>query len=181
MITKEELQEKYSSFSNSELLDIVQNKFSYTELAVIVAMEEIAKRNLNEEDIKKYKDEKEEEFIKIIDQNIFNDLSFLQKILFFYIWLPFLNFPFKRNFMDDGFELKLKQANYYSWLGFVTFIFSSIIQSTKNYETVVFLMIWMAFFPIAFIFDEFFNRQSQIRKIKRIYKIKDSDDNEVEK
>jgi len=176
MITKEDLEKKYSTFSNSELLDIIQDKFSYTDIAVLVAMSEISKRNLNEQDIKKYKTAKELEIKNFIQKNIVDDLSFLQKNLFFYIWIPFLNFPFKRNFFDDGFELKLKQANYYSWLGFAFCVILSAIHSNYKFSTIVFLIIWMATFLVTFLFDEFFNRQSQIRKLQKIFNVESEDE-----
>ena len=49
MVTKEELEKRYAELSNKELLDIIENKFSYTELAIAVALEEISKRKLDEE------------------------------------------------------------------------------------------------------------------------------------
>ena len=52
MVTKEDLEKRYSNLSNAELLDIIENKFSYTELAVTVAIEEIGNRKVTEEEIK---------------------------------------------------------------------------------------------------------------------------------
>ncbi len=179
-MTKEKLQKKYKDLSNSELMDIIEDKFSYTELAVIVAMEEISKRNFNEQDIKEYKIEKEKQIRSFVKKNIVDDLSFFQKNLFFYIWIPFFNFTFKRNFTDDGFELKLKQANYYSWLGFAFCATISIIESNFGFSTPLFLIFWMLTFFITFLFDEFFNRQSQIRKLQRIFGIDQEDDTQPE-
>ena len=169
MVTKEDLQKKYASFSNKELLDILENKFSYTDLAITVAIEEIAKRKLSEEDIKLYKQKKVKEINNFIEKNIVDDLTLFQKNLFFFIWIPFLNFPIKRNFIDDGFILKLKQANYYSWLGFIFLIIISIVASNLNFSTLTFIIFWIISFLLAYFFDEYFNRESQIRKLQRIF------------
>ena len=164
-MTKEELEKTYEKLSNSELMDIIQDKFGYTEMAIIVAMAEISKRNINEEDIKQYKVEKQLEIRDYVFKNIADDLNFFQKNFFFYLWIPFLNFPIKRTFIDGGFELKLKQASYYSWAGFIFLVLITGFSSNYQISTLTTLIIWMLTFIIAFLFDEFFNRQSQIRKL----------------
>ncbi|ESU19197.1 hypothetical protein FCR2A7T_26200 [Flavobacterium cauense R2A-7] len=170
MVSKEDLEKRYAALSNKELLDILENKFSYTELALTVALEEISRRKLNENDIKAYKNAKVKEFNTFIRKNIIDDLSFFQKLFFFFIWIPFLNFPIRRNFMDYGFVLKLKQASYYSWTGFIFCIAISIVSSNYfDFSNITFIIIWMICFIIAFIFDESFNRRSQIIKLQRYY------------
>ncbi|KGO90833.1 hypothetical protein [Flavobacterium suncheonense] len=177
MVTKEELEKRYAELSNKELLDIIENKFSYTELAIAVALEEISKRKLDEDDIKAYKNTKIKEFNTFIQKNIVNDLSFFQKLIFFFIWLPFLNFPLRRNFYEDGYVLKLKQACYYSWTGFIFCILASIIDSNFfDKEKIILLIIWMLSFIIAYFFDERFNRQNQIAKLQRYYSNPESDE-----
>ncbi|HAK11757.1 MAG TPA: hypothetical protein DCO78_07060, partial [Chitinophagaceae bacterium] len=85
-MTKEELQSTYSKLSNQELLEIIDRKFEYTELAITVAFEEISKRNISEEDISNYKTEQVEKAVKFVKKNIVDDLSLLQKNFFFFIW-----------------------------------------------------------------------------------------------
>ena len=80
MVTKEDLERKYKNLSNSELLNIIENKFNYTELAVIVALEEISRRNITEKDISKFKKEKIKEAEEFVVKNIVDDLTFFQKI-----------------------------------------------------------------------------------------------------
>lgn len=179
-MTKEELEKTYEKLSNSELMDIIQDKFGYTEMAILVAMAEISKRNLNEEDIKQFKVEKEIEIRDYIFKNIADDLTFFQKCFFFYIWIPFFNFPVKRNFIDGGFELKLKQASYYSWAGFIFLVLITGFSSNYQISTLTTLIIWMLTFVIAFLFDEFFNRQSQIRKLQRTFRIEPKEDSQSE-
>lgn len=159
-MTKEELEKKYETLSNSELMDIIQDKFSYTEMAILVAMSEVSKRNLNEDDIKQYKVEKEKEIRDFVIKNIADDLSF-SKNFFFYIWIPFFNFPLKRTFMDGGFELKLKQANYYSWFGFIFLVLITGFGSNYEISTLTTLIVWMLTFVIAFLFDEFLTAKAK--------------------
>ena len=126
-MTKEELQETYSKLSTSELMEIVDRKFSYTEIAVIVAMEELSKRNVTETDIQAYKKEIVDKIGQEIKKNVDDDLTLFQKNFFFFIFIPIINFALKRNFEDDGFILKLNQAKYYSLLGFIFLIVSALI------------------------------------------------------
>jgi hypothetical protein len=170
MVTKEDLERKYKNLSNSELLNIIENKFNYTELAVIVALEEISRRNITEKDISKFKKEKIKEAEEFVVKNIVDDLTFFQKIFYYFLWLPFFTFAFRANLYHDGYILKYKQANYYSWLGFLCVLFVSILDTKFEFSFFVFLIIWMILFIPCYYFDEFFNRNVQIKKLRQIYK-----------
>lgn len=182
MITKEELEKRYEKLSNKELLDIIDNKFRYTELAIVVALEEISKRKLNENDIKTYKSNKEKEFNSLVIKYIGDDLSFFQKIFFFFIWLPFLNFPMRRVFFENNYVLKLKQANYYSWAGFIFCLLASFI-SSKYFDNsnITMIIIWMICFVLPYLFDKKFNRQRQIKKLLDYYSNHENEDETNEK
>jgi len=169
MVSREDLAKKYQGLSTNELMDILEDKFSYTELAVTVAFEEISKRNVTEDDVRKFKDEKVKEAANFISRNIVDELSFFQKNLFFFIWVPFLNFLVKRNFMDDGAILKLKQANYYSWMGFGFFMFFILIQSSREFSDLLFFACWILSFAMAYYYDEYFLRIKRIKKFERIF------------
>ncbi len=180
MVTKQDLEKRYSNLSNEELLEIIENKFSYTEIAVIVAFEEISKRKITEEDIIQFKEKKIIQFNELIKKNIFDDLSLFQKNLFFFIWIPYITFFFKRRFIDDDFELKLLQANYYSWFGFITCMiitFGCTYLKLSDYN----LIFWLLTFPLAYYYDEKFNRENQIRKLKKMFPTSNEEiDNEDE-
>jgi hypothetical protein len=169
MNSREDLEKRYATLSNDQLMDIIEKKFDYTELAVTIAFEELSRRKISEDDVKKYKDSKIEQVETFIVRNIVDDLTLIQKNLFFFIWIPLLNFPFKRNFSDDGFVLKLKQANYYSWLGFGFFMLDGIISAYFDFSNWTSLIIWILTFLLAYTYDENFNRQSQIRKLQRMF------------
>ena len=177
MVTKEDLEKRYCNLSNEQLLDIIGDKFSYTELAVTVAIEEIGKRKLTEEEIKLYKEKKIIQFNTLFRKNILDDLSLFQKNLFFFIWIPYISFFFKRRFIDDDFELKLLQANYYSWFGFITCMvitFACTYLKLSDYN----LIFWLLSFPLAYYYDENFNRQNQIKKLQRMFPTSNDDDDE---
>lgn len=179
-MTKEELQKTYSNFSNQELLAIIDNKFKYTELAVTVALEELGKRNLSEQDIQDYKTEQLNKVIKEINYNINDDLNLLQKNFFFFIWIPLITFPFKRNFIDDGYVLKLKQANYYSLLGFILLMIIVFFSVAFRLRTLTTLGIWILSFLIAYTFDDFFNRQQQIKMLRKRFSLDAKNENTSE-
>ena len=76
--------------------------------------------------------------------------------------------PFKHNFREKGYKLKIIQANYYSFLGFTFFIVSAffLYQGMSNLFVAAF---WLAGFIPAYLMDEYFNRQRQIKKLQRIF------------
>lgn len=167
-MTHEDLQETYSEFSTQELLEIVDRKFEYTELAVTIALEEIAKRSVSEDDIKNYKEEQINKAANFIKHNIVDDLTLFQKNLFFFIWLPLVTFSFKQNFRDDGYILKLKQANYYSLLGFIFCMSTVLIAVAYDLSDLTMLAILILTFLPAYAFDEFFNRRRQVERLRRL-------------
>jgi hypothetical protein len=168
-MTPEELKITYSTISTKELLEIIDNKFDNTELAVSIALAELSTRQVSEQDIKNYKEEQIEKAVKFIKRNISDDLTFLQKNLFYFIWFPFINFAFKQNFRDDSYILKLKQANYYSLFGFILFMLSGFVSGIYGFSNLTSLAIWIIGFVPAYAFDETFNRQNQIKRLKALY------------
>jgi len=166
-VSEEELRQGYSKLSTEELLEILDNKFEYTELAVMVAIAELSQRKITEENIKTYKENVLNQAKEYVDRNIFYDLNLLQKHLFYFIWVPLLNFGFKQNFIDDGYVLKLKQANYYSLFGFVFFISSVMISVKFSLPTLTTLGIWILGIMPTYAFDELFNRKQLIKRLIR--------------
>jgi hypothetical protein len=166
MPTKEELQVLYANLPVAKLLSIVDDKFSYTDVAVAVAIEELAKRNVSEEEIKSYKDAQIAVAHTVIENNLVNGLSFIQKNLFYFLWLPLLNFAFKMNFRDNGYTLKLRQANYYSLCGFLSFMACAVIPVILQLQltTLQSIVVWMAVFVPAYLLDERFNRHMLAKK-----------------
>ncbi len=175
MVTKEDLQSKYDKLSTEELLRIIDDKHSYTDLAVSVAISELARRNVMEEEIINYKAKQMDELQQYVRANVVDYLKVWQKVLYYVFFLPILNFPFKRNLAEDGYVLKLKQATYYSWTGFLGLLLAGVL--TIGTGNITALLIWSVVFIIAYIYDEQFNRQKLINKLKRIFtqELKDED------
>jgi hypothetical protein len=183
-MTREELQQTYSKLPTEKLLEILDRKFDYTELAVSVALEELGSRKVSEEEIKNYKTEQINKVETFIKKNISDDLTLLQKNLFYFLWLPILNFAFKMNFGQDGYVLKLKQANYYSLLGFIFFMVAGIVSVIFDLSDLSSLAIWILGFVQSYFFDEYFNRQKQIEKLRKVFGVEDEhteteDDNQI--
>jgi len=168
MVSKQELQLTYSSLPTEKLMEIIDNKFGYTELAVSVAFEELAGRKISEEEIKSYKSKQIEKLNSYIRKNISHDLTLSQKNLFYFIFIPLLTAPFRQTFREKGYKLKIKQANYYSLFGFIFFLLSAWFL-TQNLSNLFVAAFWMGGFIPAYLMDEFFNRQRQIRKLQRMF------------
>jgi len=166
-MSPEELKTKYAALSTKELLEIIDNKFDYSDLAVSIAFQELSSRKISEEDIKGHKEDLVDEAVGYIQRNISDDLTILQKHLFYFIWIPLINFPFKQNFRDDGYVLKLLQANYYSLIGFIVFMLSGFVGAMYDFSTLSSLIFWIIGFVPAYALDETYNRKYQIRKLLR--------------
>jgi hypothetical protein len=168
MVSKEELQVTFSSLPTEKLMEIIDNKFGYTELAVSVAFEELASRKISEDEIKNYKSKQIEKLNSYIRKNISNDLTLSQKNLFYFIFVPLLTWPFRQSFKEKGYKLKIKQASYYSIFGFIFFLMAGwfLFEGLSNLFVAAF---WMGGFIPAYLMDEFFNRQRQIRKLQQLF------------
>ena len=179
MVSKEELKGTYAMLPTEKLMEIIDNKFGYSELAVSVAFEELASRKISEEEIKNYKFKQIEKLNNYIRKNISHDLEFPQKNLFYFIFIPLFTFPFRQSFKEKGYKLKIKQANYYSLFGFVFFALAALFlyQGMSNLFVAAF---WLGGFIPAYLMDEFFNRQRQIRKLQRLFGPLDRDESSRE-
>ncbi len=148
-------------------MEIIDNKFGYTELAVSVAFEELASRKISEEEIKNYKFKQIQKLNNYI-QKIYHTIWRSHKKFILLFFIPVFTFPFRQNFREKGFKLKTRQANYYSLFGFLFFSFSAwfLYQGLSNLFVTAF---WLGGFIPAYMMDEFFNRQRQIRKLQRLF------------
>lgn len=183
MIDTAELKKLYMTLSTKELLEIVDNPSNYTPLAVSVAEAELTTRQNLKEEIQVYAEEKLHKAMTVAERNIVDDLSFLEKNLFYFIWVPLFHFPFKQNFRDGRYMLKLRQANYYSVIGCLALLLTGWIAARYHFSTAGTLLCWMSGFVPAFLLDETINRDSQIRRLKDMYEPEEektiSEDEEV--
>ena len=162
MLTKEDLQKRYESLSNSDLLEIIDNKHQYTDMAVSVALSELAKRNVDEEEIAKYKENQIIDFADTIDRNYIDDLSVWQKVFFFIFFIPIFHFAFKIGFRRDGYILKAQQANFYSITGFLSLLAINITIFSLGFNDTFIMLGWAAVFFATLYID------LNIRRKKRL-------------
>ncbi|RWY54176.1 hypothetical protein [Mucilaginibacter gilvus] len=159
MISKEQLESTYSSLPTNKLLAMMDRPSDYTELAIMVASAELTKRNVGDVEKTVYAEEQLKQTEISVQKILYNELSFLQKALFYFLWFPILNFAFKMNLRQDGYLLKLKQANYYSLAGFIFCMLGGILPVLLNIADFIGMIIWILGFVAAYFFDERFNRQ----------------------
>lgn len=169
-MTAEELKKAYSNLTLNELLEIIDNKHQYTDMAVKTAIEEVAGRKVSEEDISQYKELQVEQAITFVRKNVLIGLTNFQKSLFYFFWLPILTFPFKQNYRDEGYELKLRQANYYSLCGFLVTLVNFYFSMEHDLSGPGSLSLAVLGIMAALYFDDHFNKFPHIRKLQEIVK-----------
>lgn len=168
-MNQEDLEKQYAALSTNELLEIVDRKFEYTDLAVAVALAEISKRGVSAETMKDYKDLQISRAKEAIRKIVFDDLKTGYKIFFFFIWFPLLNFALKQNYRDGNFVLKLSQARYYSVLGFLFMMLTGFLSGIYDLSNLTAATIWFTSFLPAYGFDEFFNRKRLLQRLLARY------------
>jgi hypothetical protein len=179
MPTEEELHEKYSQTATTDLLEIVNKKSDYTELAISVAHKELKARKVSAHEIKDYKSF-EDPYKELWLKNCLFDLNFPQKAASYFLGMfnYFLGLIVKRltvgirtgplyspNFKAKGYLLKANQYNYYSVSGFSFFVIALI---ASQFSGSIFLIVWIAGFLISYLFDIGYNKQRQTDKLHKI-------------
>lgn len=169
MVTKEDLQQKYRDLSTEKLIEIIDNKANYTELAVEVAKAEFLSRNASKEEVIDYFVQKIDNGNLALERSV-EPLGFFQKLLFFFLFIPLLHFAFKMNYKADGATLKIRQSNYYSLIGFISLILSTLTIVAFDWDVpdLTTLGIWMIFFIPAYFLDDHFNQRVIIERINRV-------------
>ncbi len=159
MQTREELAKLYSTFSDRQLLDIINEKDQYTSIALIAATEEIQKRNLKEEHLASYVETKNLE-AKVAEHVASIELTFLEKLLYFVMWfLPFfIGIATRMNLAEAGLKTKVKQSKLFSTLGFLTLIptgFVAVLLHLSDFGSIV---IWLMFFVLTYYIEKKFRK-----------------------
>lgn len=172
MVSKEQLHATFSALSTEKLMEIIDNKFGFTELAITVAIEELSHRTVSEEEVRNYKFKQLKKLNTYIKNNIWAGLNISQMNMFYFIWLPLFTIVFKQNFRQEGCALKLRQANYYSLIGFLMFVLVALLFNHVSNATLI--AIWIGGFIPAYTFDDFFNRHKQVRKLEKIFGANDA-------
>lgn len=122
--SKEELQKKYATLSDAQILDVLANKSNYTNIAFDVAFEELKKRNISEQETEQYIHIVQEERKQTIENK---QLHLIGKILYFVLAFSFIGifaaFLNKEDYEKRGSVHKSRQILYYSVFGIVFYTF----------------------------------------------------------
>jgi hypothetical protein len=165
MVTEEALRLRYKEMTVIDLLEIVANKGDYTEIAISVAIHELRNRNVSEDEIKNYHSVIAARWPDALTDNNTEDLNLLQKVMFYFLWIPRLRRLFTNNFLPNSYVLKQQQASYYSIAGFCILLLSRL--SLRNNSASIFIEILIAGFAPVYIFDIIFNKSRQIREMEK--------------
>ncbi|MEL7146377.1 MAG: hypothetical protein AAFO69_08415, partial [Bacteroidota bacterium] len=65
--------------------------------------------------------------------------------------IPVLNWAFRANLRDDGFDLKVRQSRYYSLLGIAMLILSVLFAFLVRLPS--FMMVWVVSFVFIALFE----------------------------
>lgn len=151
-MTIEEIQQQCETLSNEQLLLVVNNKLLYNEKIVRVAYQEIRKRGLSKQEVKKI-EKAQARRARIITGDIHEDVLFWEKIVFFIICVPRIHFWVLRDYRRKGSVLKFWQGQYYSLLGLV-FLLLSIFLGRLLHSFLAGGMIWVSSFLLAYLLSE---------------------------
>lgn len=154
MISRKDLEERYSGFSNEELLEVLRNREGYTELAVDLAREELSRRNVTAADVKVMEEAHQQNVNHFIENYASVEMRFLQKCFFFFLWMPLLHFAIKQNLREDGYLLMVKQAGYYSVMGFIFFFLMPV--SLVVLPDALIWVVWVLGLFIAIPLEKYF-------------------------
>ena len=164
MVTRDSLEEKYATLEKDELLEITSNRGDYEKIAVEVALQELKRRKVSNEEINHYLSKTAYRPDHATIDKYFIDLSFFQKVVSYFFLLPRYRYYFTMPFTTEGTALKAQQANYYLVAG-VSFLILGAISA--NFYLSSFLVIWPSGFIIAYLFDIGFNKQWQITGLRK--------------
>ena len=164
MVTEKDLQEKYAEFDTESLLEMTTNKSGFTELANSVALKELKKRKVSEQEISDYKPVLVDKIDPLTKQNCLVDLNIFYKVLFYFVFIPKLRSYFTYNYLPNGYMLKQNQSYYYSVVGFSFCLISLMIMA---YSNINFFKLWCLGFIPTYVFDEVFNKNRQIKNLQK--------------
>jgi hypothetical protein len=159
MQTKAELAKVYSTFADKKLLDIINDKDQYTEIAFSAAYEEIQKREIKIGQVQDYFENKVLE-AKISEHVAFIELTFLEKVKYFFIWFfPFIEVAFRMNLIEDGLKTKFKQSRIFSTVGLLTFMLTGFLAAVFEHSNFESFSILFLFFVLTYFIEKWFRRQ----------------------
>lgn len=160
----QDIKDQCESLSNEELLLVVNNKIHYTETIVRIARQELRKRAVPKEEIKKIR-KKQRQQDKITGGDIQEDLLLFEKIAFFFLPLPFVHRLVYRDYRRRGYILKTRQSVYFQVAGAVFLVSLIICGESHLISLAMGALIWLLAFLAAFAFNQFYFKAWTIRRL----------------
>ena len=153
----EEIRQQCEALSNEELLLVVNNKRLYTEQIVRVAYQEIRKRNLSKEEVRGI-EKVQVRRSKVKTGDFTTDIHLLEKIGFFFIYVPMFHRFVLRDYRRKGYLLKVRQGAYFTYTGFLSF-FALLAAGVHRISLLTGAGIWVSFFFLTYALNQFYFRQ----------------------
>lgn len=169
-MTREQLEKNYKNFPTSELLKIANTPSDYTPLAVEVAKIELETRDISQEDVEAFENKRRQIRKKMVKVNLEDDLTIWLKAFFYFLFkFPYAADALKDEYKKKGYILKLNQTNYYTVASIVFLLLYGLSALIYSSSVVSFFSTWIAGFILAYLYDENFNKENHIRKLKELY------------
>lgn len=156
--TPQELTERYATFSNLQLFEILNDRDTYTPEALALVQKEIDRRNLAEHEIQKYlADLGAHHATSIKKAGV--ELVFWEMLFFFFVWfIPgFISIALGMNYHHDGYETKLRQSRFFRLSGFMSLMLVGILSSYLHLLDFFGIVLLLPLFGIAWIISKKIN------------------------
>lgn len=162
LATKEELRDRYASFTDEKLMSVLYNRGEYTAEALDVAQAELDKRKVATEHIRQFIAEKEKEKIEneriaLIRAHV--PLTFPQKAFYFFAWFApgFIAGAFQMNDDEDGYVRRVRQSRNFRIAGVLSLLAVAFIGLWLDHGTLTSLVLLLGLFIAFFLVDDKLN------------------------
>jgi len=163
--TPQELAERYATLSNVQLFEILNDRDGYTPEAVMMAKEEIDRRNLAEDEIQRYVAELAD-YNTVTVKKAAIQLVFWEKLFFFFVWFTpgFISIALGMNYHHDGYDTKLRQSRFFRLSGFTSLILVGVLSSYVHLLDFFSVTLLLPLFGIAWLVGERINWNNRREK-----------------
>lgn len=162
--TPQELAERYATFSNGQLFEIL-NDNSYTPEALAIARNEINRRNLGESEIQQYVSGLGVHRAASVKKASIQ-LVFWEKVFFFFVWFTpgFISVALGMNYYHDGYETKLQQSRFFRLTGFSSLLLVGVLSIYFQLLDFIGVALLLPLFGIAWVVEQKNQVEKRIRK-----------------
>jgi len=156
--TPQELTERYATFSNLQLFEILNDRDTYTPEALALVQKEIDRRNLAEHEIQVYLAELGAHHATSV-KRAGVELVFWEKLFFFFVWFTpgFISIALGMNYHHDGYDTKLQQSRLFRLAGFTSLIFVGVLSSYFHLLDFFGIALLLPLFGITWIISQKIN------------------------